>query len=120
MILGMSLLQLLEIGISTTTWIFLTATSGLGIRILFTSLSSPAQASTSDADMDVAVGLCPFLQSLGQVFGIVIRNAIFQNEIEDKLSKYIELRDHGATYTKDPLSFIQTIRAIPIDSPTRA
>jgi hypothetical protein len=120
MILGMGLLQLLEIGTSTATWIFLTATSGLGMGMLFTSLSSPAQASASDADMDVAAGLCPFLRSLGQAFGIVIGNAVFQNEMEDELSKYIELRDHGATYAKDPLSLIQTIRAMPIDSPTRA
>ena len=120
MILGMGLLQLLEIGTSTATWIFLTATSGLGMGMLFTSLSSPAQASASDADMDVAASLCPFFRSLGQAFGVVIGNAVFQNEMENELWKYIELRDHGATYAKNPLSLIQTIRAMPIDTTTRA
>jgi hypothetical protein len=77
MILGMGLLQLLEIGTSTAAWIFLTAASGLGMGMLFTSLSSPAQASASDADMDVAASLCPFFWSLGQAFGVIIRNTVF-------------------------------------------
>ena len=120
MILGMGLLQLLEIGTSTATWIFLTATSGLGMGMLFTSLSSPAQASASDADMDVAAGLCPFFRSLGQAFGVVVGNAVFQNEMEKELSKYVERRDHAVSYAKNPLSLIQIISEMPIDSPTRA
>jgi hypothetical protein len=119
MILGMGLLQLLEIGTSTAAWIFLTAASGLGIGMLFTSLSSPAQASASDADMDVAASLCPFFRSLGQAFGVVIGNAVFQNEMEKELSKYVGLRDNAVTYAKNPLSLIQEVRAMPIDSPTR-
>jgi hypothetical protein len=77
MILGMGLLQLLEIRISTAAWIFLTAAFGLGIGMLFTSLSSPAQASASNANMDVATSLCPFFRSLGQAFRVVIKNTVF-------------------------------------------
>jgi hypothetical protein len=120
MILGMGLLQLLEIGTSTATWIFLTVASGLGMGMLFTSLSSPGQASASNADIDVAAGLCPLFRSIGQAFGVVIGNAVFQNEMENELSKYIERRDHAVTYIKNALGLIQTIRAMPINSPTRA
>jgi hypothetical protein len=87
--------------------------------MLFTSLSSLAQASVSNADMDVATSLCPFFRSLGQAFGVVIGNAVFQNEMEKKLSKYVGLRDNAVTYAKNPLSLIQEVRAMPINSPTR-
>ncbi len=39
--------------------------------------------------------------------------------MKKELSKYIGLRDNAVTYAKNPLSLIQEVRVMPIDSPTR-
>lgn len=118
-ILGVGLLQLLDIGTSTPRWIFLTAVPGLGVGMLFTSLSCPAQASACDEDIPIAAGLCPFFRSLGQGLGVVIGDAVFQNEMEKSLSQYPELRGHAVVYAKNALILTQTIKTLPIGSPTR-
>jgi hypothetical protein len=119
MVLGIGLLQLLDIGTSTASWFFLTALPGLGVGMLFTSLSSPAQASASNEDMAIAAGLCPFCRSLGQALGIVIGDAVFQNEMRKSLSQYPALRDDAVIYAKNALALIQAAKALPIDSLTR-
>ncbi|CZR53581.1 related to MFS multidrug transporter [Phialocephala subalpina] len=119
LIFGTGLLQLLNIGTSTPSWIFLTAVGGLGSGMLFTSLSSPAQASARDEDMIVAAGLCPFFRSLGQAFGVVIGDAIFQNQMKKSLSKYSEFNDSSLEFAKNALALTQTIKGLPHDSPSR-
>ncbi|KAF8861471.1 MFS general substrate transporter [Acephala macrosclerotiorum] len=119
LILGTGLLQLLKIGTSTASWIFITVVGGLGSGMLFTSLSSPAQASARDEDIIVAAGLCPFFRSLGQALGIVIGDAIFQNQMKRSLSQYTEFRNNSLEFAKNALALTQTIKSLPLDSPTR-
>lgn len=119
LIFGTGLLQLLKIGTSTVSWIFLTAVGGLGSGMLFTSLSSPAQASARDEDVIVAAGLCPFFRSLGQALGIVIGDAIFQNQMKSSLSQYAEFSNKSLEFAKNALALTQMIKSLPLDSPTR-
>ncbi|PMD52337.1 MFS general substrate transporter [Hyaloscypha bicolor E] len=118
-IFGTGLLQLLNIGTSTPSWIFLLVVSGLGSGMLYTSLSSPAQASARDEDMATAAGLVPFFRSLGQALGIVVGDAIFQNQMERSLSQDPEFSDSSLTFAKNALALTQTIKSLPLDSPTR-
>lgn len=118
-IFGTGLLQLLNIGTSTPSWIFLLVVSGLGSGTLYTSLSSPAQASARDEDMATAAGLVPFFRSLGQALGIVVGDAIFQNQMERSLSQDPEFSDSSLTFAKNALALTQTIKSLPLDSPTR-
>jgi hypothetical protein len=88
---GIAELALLDAHTSIFGWIWLNIPSGIGMGMLFASLSLATQASAEHrADCSetermrvkaMAAGLNPFFRALGQAFGIAVGQAAFSNEI---------------------------------------
>ena len=83
--LGIGLLILLDKNTTTARWIFINCVSGLGLGLMYPANTFAIQAASTPADVSVAAGLITFFRSLGQVLGVVISTAIFENTFKHKL-----------------------------------
>ena len=118
---GTSTLDVLSTDTSILNWITLNEPSGIGIGILFASLSIATQASAenrSNLSYDkkaevkaVAAALNPFFRAIGEAFGIVICQAAFSNELSRRLGKHV---------ASDAASLVEVIRNMPLDEPDRS
>lgn len=119
--LGCGILQLLELDTSVVKWIFLNVVSGVGLGLLFVSLTMAAQAATIKEHIAIASGLVPFFRAVGQALGIVIGNAVFQNVLKRRLAALttsimdLTLED----LAKDVALFNEVVRSLPLISPVR-
>jgi hypothetical protein len=99
------------------SWIVLNIPSGIGIGILFSSLTMSTQASAENrADCTaeervrvkaMAASLSPFFRVLGQACGIVVGQAAFTNTVAKRL---------GSEAAKEAAVLIKQIRLLPDDS----
>ncbi|VBB84208.1 Putative Protein similar to C3H1.06c of Schizosaccharomyces pombe [Podospora comata] len=85
--LGCGLLILLGADTSIPAWIFLTAVSGLGMGILFPSITLALQASVPPADVATAATLVLFFRSFGQAVGVAIGGSILENHMQVELQQ---------------------------------
>jgi hypothetical protein len=102
-------------------WIVLNIPSGIGMGILFASLSLATQASAEHrADCSdeqrlrvkaMAAGLNPFFRALGQAFGIAVGQAAFSNELTKKL---------GSDVGRDVAALVEKIKSLPQSNPEKA
>lgn len=120
--LGCGLLVLLDIGTSIPQWMFVNAVSGIGLGLLFASLSIATQAATSNEHMAIASGLTPFFRAIGQALGIVIGDAVFQNVLKQKLlsASSETLRQQATSLAKDAASLGLLARSMTRGSAERA
>lgn len=110
---GMGLLTLLSTTTSTVEWIFLNLVSGVGLGILYPALSFSVQASASNADLPFAAAMFSFFRAFGQMLGVAIGGAVFQNEMKKKLLAYPELAPMASEYSRDSSALVQIIKAMP-------
>jgi len=110
---GMGLLILLSPNTSTVGWIFLNLVSGLGLGILYPAISFSVQASASNADLPFAAAMYSFFRAFGQMLGVAIGGAVFQNEIKKKLLGYPELAAMATEYSRDSSALVQIIKGMP-------
>ncbi|KIW07971.1 uncharacterized protein PV09_01870 [Verruconis gallopava] len=110
-------LTLLEQSTSVYHWIVLNIPSGLGIGILFSSLSMSTQASAENRAnctaeerqrvKSMAASLNPFFRVLGQACGIVVAQAAFTNQVAKEL---------GAEAAKDAVLLVKRLRGMPANT----
>jgi hypothetical protein len=117
--LGTGLMILLDVHTSIPAWIFLNLVGGLGIGILYPSLSYGVQASSADANMAYAATLAGFFRSFGQTVGVAVGGSVFQNQLKKKMLAYPLLAPLANEYSRNANGLIQIIRAMPADSPVR-
>ncbi|KAL9129802.1 MAG: hypothetical protein Q9217_001839 [Psora testacea] len=114
-ILGTGLLYLLHVHTKTAQWVFLNVVSGLGMGMLFPSMSFAIQAASKDEDLAFAVAMFSFLRAFGQSIGVAVGGTIFQNEMKKKLLGYPSLAPMAVQYSQDAASLVQVIRTLPGD-----
>jgi hypothetical protein len=117
---GIIELNLLDADTSVFGWIVLNIPSGIGMGMLFASLSLATQASAEHrADCSdeqrarvkaMAAGLNPFFRALGQAFGIAVGQAAFSNAILNRV---------GPDVGRDVAGLIDSIKHLPKSSSTK-
>lgn len=117
---GLLELDLLNSKTTVFDWIILNIPSGIGLGILFASLSLATQASAEHrADCSVeekvkvkafSAGLNPFFRALGQACGIVVGQAIFSNEISKRL---------GHETGKDAVALVSELKKMKAEDPQK-
>ena len=113
---GCGLLCLLHLGTTKIAWIFLLMLSGIGIGLLYPSLSIAIQASSPQKDVAVAATLFEFFRHLGQCVGVAIGGTIFQNRMQAELRAIPGLADRASQYSGDAASLVVMIRNLPPDA----
>lgn len=115
MSLGCGLLVLLTDRTTVAQWIFINAVSGVALGFLFTSQSVATQAASDLKHMAIASGLSPFFRTLGQAFGIVIGDSIFQNTLRRKLSTgpNLLLRNQADSYSENVTQLGAVLKSLP-------
>lgn len=108
--LGLGLLYLLDMTISTAAWIFVMLVSGLGLGILFPSLAFAVQGSSTNKDLAFAVAMFSFFRAFGQSIGVAIGGVIFQNQMRQKLQKYPEFASQARQLSQDAAGLVQVIK----------
>lgn len=100
---------------ATTTmhWVFSLLVSGVGVGLLFPSMSLAIQASSSQKDVAVAATLLAFFRALGQTTGIAIGGAIFQNRISVELAASQGLAGAAKLYSLDAVALVTVINELP-------
>ena len=83
--LGCGIMYLLDSNTIVVQWVFLTICAGIGLGLLYTSLSFINQSASDDNDMAFAVSMFVFFRSLGQSVGVAIGGATFQNQFRHHL-----------------------------------
>lgn len=112
-VLGMGLLCYMKPDTSVPGWIFLNLVSGLGLGILFPSLTFAIQASATPENLAMAVGMFAFFRALGQAFGVAVGGVVFQNQMFKNLLRYPGLAEKAAAYSADAAGLVQIIKAMP-------
>ena len=110
--LGTGLLYLLDVNTTTVQWVFLNLVSGLGMGILFPSMSFSIQAATTNKDLAFAVALFSFFRAFGQSIGVAIGGVIFQNQLKKKLLTYPLLAPTASAYSSDASGLVQIIKTM--------
>jgi hypothetical protein len=117
---GLTELNLLSSSTKVFGWIVLNIPSGIGLGILFASLSLATQASAEHrADCSpeekikvkaFSAGLNPFFRALGQACGIAVGQATFSNQISKTL---------GPELGKDAVALVGQLRKMEISDPQK-
>ena len=110
---GMGLLILLSVDTPTVEWIFLNLVSGIGIGMLYPAMAFSIQAAASNADLPFAAAMFSFFRACGQMLGIAIGGAVFQNEMTKKLRAYPDLARGALLYSNDASALVQIIKIMP-------
>ena len=109
---GLGLLYLLDVNTTTVQWIFLTLVSGLGLGMLFPSLTFAMQASSTPKTLVYAVAAFSFFRLFGESIGVAVGGTVFQNEFERKLRAYPDLAGMATSYSKDASALVQVIKSL--------
>ncbi|KAI4137691.1 MAG: hypothetical protein L6R39_007150 [Caloplaca ligustica] len=118
-ILGMGLLYLLSPRTSVPAWLFLNLVPGVGLGMLFCSLTYGIQAAVQQKDVAFAASAYTFSRSAGQSIGVAIGGAIFQSQFAVKLQAYPSLVQDASGLSKDASALVQAVKAMAVDSPKR-
>lgn len=119
-VLGMGLLYLLGPHTTIPEWLFLNLAPGLGLGMLYCSLSYGTQAAAEEKDVAYAAAMYTFARSFGQSVGVAISGAIFQAQFEIKLRAYPALAQQASSLAKEATAFVQVVNAMDKDSVERA
>ncbi|KAL9134462.1 MAG: hypothetical protein Q9175_004356 [Cornicularia normoerica] len=110
--LGTGLLCVLDVNTTTIQWVFLNLVSGLGMGVLFPSMTFSLQAATINKDLAFAVALFSFFRAFGQAIGVAVGGVIFQNQLKKKLLTYPLLAPMAGAYSSDASGLVQIIKAM--------
>ncbi|CAG8051214.1 unnamed protein product [Penicillium olsonii] len=80
-VMGMGLLCLLDVDTAIQQWVFLNLVPGIGLGLLVTSMACAVQASVTAEILPIAVAMFSFFRGMGQVLGVAIGEAVFQNRM---------------------------------------
>ncbi|TVY46196.1 Efflux pump [Lachnellula occidentalis] len=119
-VLGMGLLYLPGPHTTIPQWLFINLVPGLGLGMLYCSLSYGAQAGSEEKDVAYAASMYTFSRSFGQCVGLAIGGAIFQTQVAIKLGAYPALTPQASSLAKEASALVQMVKAMDKDSPERA
>jgi hypothetical protein len=110
---GIGLMMLFKAETKTLEWVLLSLVSGLGLGILYPAMSFAIQASASNRDLPFAAALYSFFRNFGQMLGVAVGGAIFQNRVKTNLLTYPDLVSKASAYSKDASALVEVIKAMP-------
>jgi fucose permease len=113
-VVGIGLLALYKADTPAKMWIPIALISGTGLGILYSANSFAIQASSSNEDLPFAAALYSFFRSFGQMLGVGIGGAIFQNQMKHNLMRYSGLAPQAEQLSRDASALVETIRELPI------
>ncbi|TVY52715.1 Efflux pump FUS6 [Lachnellula cervina] len=119
-LLGMGLLYLLGPHTTIPQWLFINLVPGIGLGMLYCSLSYGAQAGAEEKDVAYAASMYTFSRSFGQCVGLAIGGAIFQTQFAIKLKAYPALASQASSLAKEASALVQIVKAMDKDLPERA
>lgn len=108
--LGVGLLTLFKADTAMGEWIPISLISGLGLGILYPAMSFAIQASASNADLPFAAALYSFFRNFGQMLGVAVGGAIFQNEVKKNLRRYVDLAPHAEALSQDASALVEALK----------
>jgi hypothetical protein len=111
---GIRVMMLFKADTKTTEWVPLSLISGLGLGILYPAMSFAIQASASNRDLPAAAALYSFFRNFGQMLGVAIGGAVFQNEVKKNMLGYADLADSAVAYSKDATAMVEVIKKMPV------
>lgn len=110
---GIGLMALFKAETKTIEWVLLSLVSGLGLGILYPAMSFAIQAAASNRDLPFAAALYSFFRNFGQMLGVAVGGAIFQNRVKDNMEGYANLADKAVEYSKDASALVEVIKKMP-------
>lgn len=111
--LGCGIVWMLDVDTTVVQWVFLTLVPGIGLGILYTSLTFVNQSACADTDMAFGVTLFVFFRCLGQCLGVAIGSAAFQNEMERRLRSLAMTTAQASTLAKEASGMAEMLRGLP-------
>lgn len=118
-VLGMGLLYLLSPNTSIPAWIFLNLAPGLGMGLLFSSMTCAIQAGVDQDDVAFAASTMTFVRAFGQAVGVAVGGVIFQSQLKINLATYPSLARNASELSQNASGLVQTIKAMPKEDPER-
>jgi len=117
--MGFGLLVLLDVNTSIPAWIFLEAVVGLGLGLLYPSITLGTQSSVPPTEAAMASTMVLFFRNFGQALGVAIGGAILQNRMQSILSgsNILALLPSGMTGDgSEAISLVALVNKLPQDS----
>lgn len=112
--IGLGVMILLDVNTSVAQWFFITFTTGIGLGLLYTSLTIMNQAAApSDKLNSLVISLFIFAKCLGQCLGVAMGGSIFQNQMRHNLANTVTLADKAEEYSRDASGIVATLRHMP-------
>ncbi|KAI4844389.1 putative efflux pump antibiotic resistance protein [Aureobasidium sp. EXF-8845] len=111
--LGIGLLVQLDSDTSTIAYVFMFICAGIGLGLLFNSLSAAIQAISPTKDVAYASSMFAFMRSLGLCLGVSIGSTIFQNFLKQRL-RHFGLPEDLASNAEVYVTLLHSLPASPV------
>ena len=111
--IGLGLFTLLDGSSSTAEWVIYQMITGGGSGFVLNTLLPACQAPLMESDQAAATAIWSFVRSFGNIWGVAIPAAIFNNRFSQLSSRIAdprlrELLDHGHAYEYASADFVNT------------
>ena len=117
--LGMGLLNLLKPSTSVPGWIFLNLVPGLGLGMLYGSLTYGTVSPQHQPDVAFAAAMYSFMRAFGQSVGVAIGGTTFQGQLKKELAKFPDLAPRAVELARDASGLVEHIQTLPRGSTER-
>lgn len=111
--LGMGIRILLDVHSSVPAWVFINLVGGVGVGMLYPSLSFALQAATPNKDQAYGVSLFTFFRAAGQALGVAVGGTIFQNSMKREILSHVSISANADTWSAEANSLIEVIKSLP-------
>lgn len=110
--LGSGLMQFMNANASAAVWVIIPFVTGVGMGILFPTITMAVQAAVEEKDMAFAVAMFTFVRTMGEALGVAIGGVVFQNQVKKKLLKIPQFRANAGELSRDATALVDNVRSL--------
>ncbi|KAK5109795.1 hypothetical protein LTR62_006528 [Meristemomyces frigidus] len=111
--IGMATRVVLHVHTSVPAWVIVNLISGIGLGMLYPSLTLAIQAAIPNKDQAYGVSLFTFFRAAGQCIGIAAGGTIFQNSLKQQILRHPIIAMHAEEWAGNASALVELIKQMP-------
>lgn len=112
-VIGFAARAALRVHTSVPAWVFINLTAGVGLGMLYPSLTFAMQAAVPNKDQAYGVSLFTFFRAAGQCLGVAVGGTIFQNSIKREILKHASIAAHASEWSAEASALVEVLKRMP-------
>ncbi|KAK4565297.1 hypothetical protein LTR86_003914 [Recurvomyces mirabilis] len=91
-------------------WVTINLISGIGLGMLYPSMTYAVQAAVPNKDQAYGVSLFTFFRAAGQCVGVAVGGTIFQNSIKRQILHHPLIAEHAQEWAADASALVEVLK----------